>query len=145
MKIGIVTDDGKTISAHFGSAAKIAVLEVENGQVIGRELRDKPGHSHEHGHDHEQGHGRQQQGLIQVQENHEHDHQHGGHGRFQEKLAVMQDCQVVLARGMGYPAYENLKRAGLEPITTDIKDIETAVQAVIDGTIVDNPKRRHSH
>lgn len=57
----------------------------------------------------------------------------------------MQDCQIVLARGMGYPAYENLKRAGLQAITTDIKDIETAVTAVINGTIVDNPKRRHAH
>ena len=59
MKIAAITDDGKTISAHFGSAPKIAVIEVEDGQVIGRELRDKPGHSHEHGHDHDHGHGHQ--------------------------------------------------------------------------------------
>lgn len=146
MKIGIITDDGKTISAHFGSAAKLAVYEVVDGAVIGRELRDKPGHSH---HDHEHGHGRQQQDLIQVEEQHDHEHQHGeghqhgGHGRFQQKLAVMQDCQVILARGMGHRAYENLQQAGLQPITTDIKDIETAVQAYIDGTIIDNPRRRH--
>ena len=46
--------------------------------------------------------------------------------------------------GWANPAYENLKQAGLKPITTDIKDIETAVQAYIDGTIIDNPRRRHS-
>jgi predicted Fe-Mo cluster-binding NifX family protein len=34
-------------------------------------------------------------------------HHHGQH-RFHEKLVVMEDCQVVLCRGMGNPAYEKL-------------------------------------
>ncbi|MCB9418728.1 MAG: dinitrogenase iron-molybdenum cofactor biosynthesis protein [Ardenticatenaceae bacterium] len=132
MKIAVITDDGKTISAHFGRAEKCAVIEVEDGNVVGRELRDKPGHAGgEHDHDHD----------------HEHDHQGGSHHhgqhRFHEKLAVMDDCQVVLCRGMGNPAYEKLVQAGLQPILTDIVDIETAVQAYLAGTIIDNPRRRH--
>ena len=136
MKIAIVTDDGEKISAHFGSAQKCAVYEVVDGQIVGRELRDKPGHAHGHDHDHDHN-------AHHHNHQHGHDHQHGGHGRFQEKLAVMHDCQIVLARGMGHRAYENLQRAGLQPITTDIVDVETAVQAIINDTIVDNPRRRH--
>ena len=124
MKIAVVTDDGMKISAHFGRAQKCAVYEVVDGRIVARELRDKPGHSHDHGHDHQ--------------------HEHGG-GRFQQMFAVMSDCQVVLARGMGEPAYEKLMLAGVRPILTDIVDVETAVQAVLDGTIVDNPRRLHHH
>jgi predicted Fe-Mo cluster-binding NifX family protein len=121
------------------------VIEVEDGKVVGQELRDKPGHAggdhdHDHNHDHDQDH-------LHVHV-HNHDHHHGGsqhHGkhRFHEKLAVMEDCQVVLCRGMGNPAYEKLVQAGLEPILTDIVDIETAVQAYIDGNITHNPRRLH--
>ena len=131
MKIAAITDDGKIISAHFGRAEKCAVIEVEDGKVIGQELRDKPGHAgggHDHNHDDHHNHGGS--------------HHHGQH-RFHEKLAVMEDCQVVLCRGMGNPAYDKLVEAGLKPILTDIVDIETAVQAYIAGTITDNPRRRH--
>jgi predicted Fe-Mo cluster-binding NifX family protein len=41
VKIAIATDDGRTVSMHFGRAAHYAVLTVENGVVTARELRDK--------------------------------------------------------------------------------------------------------
>lgn len=41
MKIAIVTEDGRTISQHFGRAPYYAVLTVEDGIVTGRELRPK--------------------------------------------------------------------------------------------------------
>jgi predicted Fe-Mo cluster-binding NifX family protein len=130
MKIVAVTDDGKTISAHFGRANKVAVYTIEDGQITNRELRDKVGHDdhdHEHGHDH-----------------HHHDHGGGhGHGRFREMLPVLSDCQILLARGMGRNAHQNLANAGIQAITTDITNIEEAVQAVINKTIADNPQRRH--
>lgn len=132
MKIAVITDDGQTISAHFGRAGKCAVIEVADGEVVRRELRDMPSHAggdHDHSHNTSHDHSR-------------HSHHHGQH-RFPEKLAVMQDCRVVLCRGMGNPAYEKLVQAGLQPILTDIVEMETAVQAYLDGTIVDNPRRRH--
>ncbi len=136
MKIAVITDNGQTISAHFGRAGKCAVIEVEDGQVLGQELRNMPahgggGHDHDHDHDHDHNH-----------HDHGESHHHGQH-RFHEKLAVMADCQVVLCRGMGNPAYEKLVQAGLKPILTDIVDVETAVQAYLAGTIIDNPRRRH--
>jgi predicted Fe-Mo cluster-binding NifX family protein len=43
MKIAVITDDGKTISQHFGHAPYYLVVTVENNKIIDRELRDKPG------------------------------------------------------------------------------------------------------
>ena len=53
------------------------------------------------------------------------------------------DCQVVLARGMGRGVYIGLNQMDIQPILTDIRDIDLAVQAVIDGSIKDRPERLH--
>jgi predicted Fe-Mo cluster-binding NifX family protein len=64
MKIAVITDDGQTISQHFGRAAHYLVLPVEDGWITGRELRDKLGHqqfaseTHQHEEEHDpRGHG----------------------------------------------------------------------------------------
>ena len=126
MKIAVVTDDGETISAHFGQAALCAVFTVEDGQIANRELREKPHHAaHEHGHDH--------------------NHNHQGGGLFRKFLPLIADCQVLISRGMGQRAFDNLRQAGIEAVMTDIRDVETAVQAYLDGSITSNPKRVHIH
>ena len=43
MKIAIVTEDGHTVSQHFGRAPYYAVLTVEGGLIVARELRPKTG------------------------------------------------------------------------------------------------------
>ncbi len=48
-----------------------------------------------------------------------------------------------LASGMGRPAYTSLKASGLEPIITDIVDIDEAVQAFIDGAMDNRTERLH--
>ena len=53
------------------------------------------------------------------------------------------DCEMVLARGMGQGAYQGLQQKGIQPILTDIADIDTAVEAVIDDSIEDHPERLH--
>jgi hypothetical protein len=58
-------------------------------------------------------------------------------------FANITDCDVLLARGMGKGAQIGLLQTGLKPILTDISEIDVAVQAFIDGTIVDNPDRVH--
>lgn len=132
-KIAAVTDDGQIISAHFGRATKYAVLAVEDGQIIARELRDKAGH-----HD------------FQQQEGHDHhDHAHGhGHGKHagekhKRMFETIPDCQILLARGMGQGAYQGLSQIGIRPIITDIAEIDAAVQAYIDGSIEDHLERLH--
>jgi len=132
VKIAAVSDDGRTISQHFGRARYYVVVTVEDGQVVGREMRERSGLRHTAGH-HEA--------------HHEHDHG-SGHGfdpaaqeRHARMAAAIADCQVLLARGMGAGAYEGLRQAGIRPILTDIADIDQAVQAVISGQITDHPER----
>ena len=46
MKVAAITDDGKTISQHFGRAPYYLVVTLDNGKIVARELRDKLGHAH---------------------------------------------------------------------------------------------------
>ncbi|RME39883.1 MAG: dinitrogenase iron-molybdenum cofactor biosynthesis protein, partial [Thermoflexia bacterium] len=58
MKIAAVSDDGVTISPHFGRAPFYVVVTVEEGRIVGREVREKMGHAHFAGeHHHGYGHG----------------------------------------------------------------------------------------
>lgn len=121
-KIAVVSDDGVHLSMHFGKAKEYVVLTVEDGQVVNREVRDRSSLVQGH-HDHQHGHG--------------HGHDHGAMAR------AISDCQVLLTGGMGRPAYESMKRAGLETIVTDIREIDRAVQAYLEGTIDNRLERLH--
>lgn len=130
INIAAVTDDGITISQHFGRAKFYEVLFVENGKVLNRERREKLGH---HNFAHE--------------EHHHHDQQHGQDGNSHTKHVSMaeaiKDCQVLLARGMGYGAYQSMLELNIKPVVTDIKNIDDAVQAVISGSIIDHTEKLH--
>jgi predicted Fe-Mo cluster-binding NifX family protein len=131
MKIAAITDDGKTISQHFGRAAYYLVITVEGSQIVDCELRSKLGHAqfHEEGH-HENAnepHGFGPQA----------DHRHG---RMAEAIA---DCEALLCRGMGMGAYESMKARSIRPVVTDISDIEEAVMAFVNGQIVDHVEKLH--
>jgi predicted Fe-Mo cluster-binding NifX family protein len=140
-KIAAVTDDGKTISAHFGRAIKYAVMTVEDGQITATELRDKANHHdfHPEASD-QQGYSIQPSGYKE-----EPGHGHGRHSaeKHRRMFEAIPDCQILLARGMGQGAYRGLEQAGIQPILTDIKEIDAAAQAVIDGSIENHPERLH--
>jgi predicted Fe-Mo cluster-binding NifX family protein len=134
MKIAAVSEDGVTISQHFGRAPYYMVVTVEEGRITGRERRDKPGHG-QFGHEHAHG---------------EHDHSDPRHGfepaaqrRHGAMAAVIADCQIVLARGMGMGAYESMKAAGIRPVVTEIENVDEAALAAAGGTIVDHRERLH--
>lgn len=146
MKIAVITDDGETISAHFGRARHFQVFTVVDGEIVDRDLREKAGHDDFAGHEHEGSE------HTDHHEHHEHRGRHDprGHGfghssgqRHARMLAAIEDCDVLLARGMGQGAYMALQRADITPITTEIKSVEEAVDAYIAGSIVDRPERRH--
>lgn len=135
MKIAVITDDGRTISQHFGRAPYYMVLTVEDGSIVEREMRDKVGHAqfHSEGHEH-----------------HEHNESGGKHGygsvakdRHTRMAGSIADCQVLLCRGMGMGAYENMQSRGIRPVVTDIASIEEAVVAYVEGKIVDHVDRLH--
>ena len=139
MKIAAATDDGKTISAHFGRAIKYAVLTVVEGQIASQELRDKANH-----HDfHQEGRHEytiQPTGYKEAPGRGQGKHSAEKHQRMFENIS---DCQVVLARGMGQGAFTGLEQMGIRPILTEIKEIEAAAQAVVDGSIENRQERLH--
>lgn len=129
MNIAVVTDDGVTISQHFGRAKYYEVLFVENDKVVRRERREKLGHNNF------------------ANEEHHHGEHHGSDGHSHSKHVSMaeaiKDCQILLARGMGNGAYQSLFQLNIKPILTDIKNIDDAVKSVIDGSIVDHIEKLH--
>lgn len=132
MKIAAITEDGKTISQHFGRAPYYLVLTVEDNKIVDREMRNKLGHTqfHEGGHHEETSGGRHGFGP-------EADHRHG---RMAEAIT---DCEALLCRGMGIGAYESMKARNIRPVVTDIVDIEEAVLACVNGQIVDHVEKLH--
>jgi len=98
MKIAVVTEDGNTISQHFGRAPYYQVLTIEDGKIVHKEQRDKAGHSTFAGHDEEH---------LAPGERHGFDA--GAQARHASMMGNIIDCQVLIARGMGWGAYESLK------------------------------------
>ena len=121
IKIAVPTDDGETISQHFGQANFFKVFTVENNQVSTSEMRPKASHLH--------GDHSQDQGV------------HPG----QQMVETIADCQVLISGGMGTPAFNRATSAGLKVYLTEHASIEAAVQAYLDGTLANNPSRMHSH
>jgi predicted Fe-Mo cluster-binding NifX family protein len=56
---------------------------------------------------------------------------------------AIEDCDVLLSGGMGWGAFESIKQAGIRTVVTDIVNIEDAVQAYLDGTIVERTDLLH--
>ena len=130
MKIAVITEDGKTISQHFGRAPYYQVLTIEDGKIISREMREKMGHGHFGGHT-EDSHG-QRHGFDET-----------SHAKHTSMAETISDCKVVLCGGMGMGAYESMRRLAITPIVTDLTNIDEAVQAYLDGKLVDHTELLH--
>ena len=132
MKIAAITDDGLTLSRHFGRARRYLVATVDEGQVQTTELREKAGH-HSFG-----------------PNDHDHPHAGGPHGfdpasrdRHARMLGTIADCQVLLAGGMGQGMYVALEQASIRPVLTDVEDIQEAIQAFVQGRLEERPDLAH--
>jgi len=134
MKIAAVSEDGVTISQHFGRAPFYVVLTIENGQIVARERRDKMGHAQFAGESHEAAHGEDPRG---------HGFDPAAQNRHARMAAAIADCQILLTRGMGAGAYESMKQAGIRPIVTDVAHIEAAALAAARGELTDHAERLH--
>jgi predicted Fe-Mo cluster-binding NifX family protein len=132
MKIAAITDDGKTISLHFGRAPYYMVLTVEDGQITSRKLRPKLGHN---------------QFANQPHEEEQHGPGHGldsaSHDKHLQMSDAIADCEALLCRGMGMGAYQSMQARGIRPMVTDIADIDEAVLAYVAGKIVDHTEKLH--
>lgn len=135
MKIAAVSEDGVTISQHFGRALFYVVVTVEEGKIVAHEQRDKMGHAQFAGEPHnEESHGADPRG---------HGFDPAAQSRHARMATAIADCDMLLARGMGAGAYYSMEQAGIRPILTDIANIDQAIQAVISGQIIDHTERLH--
>lgn len=132
VKIAVITEDGNSISMHFGRAPYYLVFTVEDSKIVNKERRDKVGHhqfAHEahDAHDDPRGHG------------------FGSHSemKHQQMIGAIQDCAVIIVRGMGRGAYLAMEQANVHPFVTDIENAEEAVRAYLDGRLVDHTDRLH--
>jgi predicted Fe-Mo cluster-binding NifX family protein len=131
MKIACITEDGESISQHFGRAPYYLVLTIEDGTIVHQEMRDKLGHQH----------------FAAGEAQGEHGPHHGAdpvsHDRHVSMAQAIADCQVLLCRGMGYGAYQSMQQLGITPLVTDEADIGAAVKAYIEGHLQDHPELLH--
>lgn len=132
MRIAAISDDGTTISQHFGRAPIYVVVTVEDGKVVGKENRPKFGHQ-----------------SFAASESHSdspgqrHGYDAGSQSKHTQMADAISDCSVLLVGGMGWGAYDSLKSYGIEPIATDIVEIDDAVEAYLNGTIENLMERLH--
>ncbi len=95
MKVAIAINNRSEVSAHFGRSPAFLIFQVEQGQILQREIRPNDQAGAQHGQPHEHG-GAQA---------HPHDH-----NRFVQLLG---DCQAVIGLGMGPGARQALEAAGI--------------------------------
>jgi predicted Fe-Mo cluster-binding NifX family protein len=127
--IAVATDDGTTVSSHFGRARFYEVLNFSEGKVMKRERREKAGH-------HSFGPAESEHG----------DHNGDGHEeRHQTMVSPVLDCQAVIVRGMGQGAVEHLRRSNLLPVLTELHTIDEVIEAVAADSMDNDPHRIHQH
>ena len=130
MKIAVATEQGKTISDHFGRSPLFAIFEVENGNIISRSMRRNTFTGHFRGH----------------HEGHQHrEHYHGAGDPHDHDSAAegLSDCNVVISHGMGRRAWEDLRARGIEMIVTDEREVKKAVEMYLAGILRDNVEKLH--
>jgi predicted Fe-Mo cluster-binding NifX family protein len=132
MKIAAISEDGATVSQHFGRAPLYVVVTVENGKIVNKENRDKAGH-------HTFAAGRHPEAEPGAR----HGYDAGAQSRHAAMAQSIEDCQVLIAGGMGWGAYESLKSRGIETVVTDVQDIEEAVKLYLQGKLPNLMERLH--
>ena len=131
MKIAIITDDERTISRHFGRARYYLVVMIEGGLILDRQRRGKLSHTHfaNEPHDHQPG---EQHGFSPIEQD-----------RHAQMAEAINDCEVLICGGMGAGAYQSMQARGIRPLVTDLESIDEAIQAYLDGSLIDQVERLH--
>jgi predicted Fe-Mo cluster-binding NifX family protein len=118
MKIAIASDDGISLSPHFGRSRCFLVYEVSGGKVTGPEVRSN-------------GFTAFARGECEGQES----HGHGGHSHT-AIVEALRDCRVVLCGGMGWRAAEELKANDIQPLVVEFSGpAAEAVAAYLAGSM----------
>lgn len=119
-KVAFATNDGLTTLAHFGRANYFEVIELIDNKIISRERREKPDFHTGHHHD------------------------HSNHGDKHNKIySLIEDCDYVIAGGMGYGIYDFLSSKGKQAIVTSVQKIDDIVTELLSGNLVNHIENLH--
>ena len=132
MKIAAITEDGATISQHFGRAPLYLVVTAEDGKIVGKETRDKAGHHTFAAGQH-----------PETPPGERHGYDAGAQSRHASMAEAIADCQTLIAGGMGWGAYESMKSYNIETVITDVASIDEAVQQYLEGKLSNLMDRLH--
>lgn len=119
MKIAITSQNQRTVSGHAGRATRFVVYEVENGNVLNKEL------------------------LEVDQQNTLHEFFHNP--RIPGKRHPVLDANVVITGSMGPGFIHHMAEFGIEPVMTDERDLDIVVQKYLDGTLNRMQPSAHNH
>jgi predicted Fe-Mo cluster-binding NifX family protein len=123
MKVAIASDDGQSISPHFGRTEGFMIFDIEGKNVKGKEYRKNTF----------TGHMRGLEGEGHTQDKH------------QTIINALSDCKVVISNGMGRRLYDDLKMSGIEPIITTETKVQKALELYINSELTDNPEMGCDH
>jgi predicted Fe-Mo cluster-binding NifX family protein len=131
MKIAIPSDEGIYLCQHFGRTLGFTIFEVANGQIINQEYRPNnyTGHA-----------------LGQHQEHQHHGAEHDDHAQHSHNriLNALNDCEIVIAGGMGRRLIDDLTDAGKKIfITSQTKTRKAAEMFLADELISDKEACSH--
>ena len=113
MRIAIPSDDETSIAPHTGRTRGFLIYEIKESRAEKVEYRCNDFTAHA-------------KGECQGDEQHSETHQHHSHAPL---LDALQDCQVVIAGGMGPRLVADLKRRGLEVVFCEADNADSAAQA----------------
>ena len=132
MKVAVITNNGETISRHFGKARSYLVVTVVDGEVVAQELRPKASHENFAGHQHETPEPGQPRGYG-----------HGSAAKHRAMTETIGDCDFLIAGGMGQGAFASLQAVGIETVMTDERDVLEAIERFIKGDLPNLADRLH--
>jgi predicted Fe-Mo cluster-binding NifX family protein len=132
MKIAAVSEDGTSISQHFGRADLYVVATVEEGNIVNTQTLSKLGHHSFAGEAHESHAPGERSGYGP-----------GPQARHAAMMEIISDCQALLSGGMGWGAYEALREMGIDAVITDVADIQDAVKLYSEGKLPNLREKLH--
>lgn len=123
MKIAIPSNDGTTVSRHFGRTRGFMIYTISDGKILSKEYKtnDFTGHA---------------RGL-----HHEKEHQHSHAGIFN----ALGDCEVVIAGGMGRRLYDDFKQKNIEVYVTRENNLENAIGLFLKQELDNQPEKCCNH
>ena len=123
MKIAIVSEDGKTVSRHFGRGTQYVVVSTAGDMILDRKTRAKVGRI-------DPSCGLRDGGGCRCLGDDD-----SSFDRHRPMVLNILDCDAVLAGGMGWGAYAGLRARGILPVVTDVDAIGEAVKLYLRGDL----------